>query len=78
MSQQPLSRRTENWRAIQAEDNTLLYLQNRLLLLFAFAAVDGDMLTNLTVLIAEFDCADSCWNAAHQNLIGISKKLMFG
>lgn len=70
MSQQPLSRRTENWRAIQAEDNTLLYLQNRLLLLFAFAAVDGDML--------EFDCADSCWNAAHQNLIGISKKLMFG
>ena len=52
MSQQPLSRRTENWRAIQAEDNTLLYLQNRLLLLFAFAAVDGDMLTNLTVLIA--------------------------
>lgn len=52
MSQQPLSRRTENWGAIQAEDNTLLYLQNRLLLLFAFAAVDGDMLTNLTVLIA--------------------------
>ena len=52
MSQQPLSRRTESWRAIQAEDNTLLYLQNRLLLLFAFAAVDGDMLTNLTVLIA--------------------------
>ena len=52
MSQQPLSRRNENWRAIQAEDNTLLYLQNRLLLLFAFAAVDGDMLTNLTVLIA--------------------------
>ena len=52
MSQQPLSRRTENWGAIQAEDNTLLYLQNRLLPLFAFAAVDGDMLTNLTVLIA--------------------------
>jgi hypothetical protein len=52
MSQQPLSRRTEIWRAIQAEDNTLFYLQNRLLLLFAFAAVDGDMLTNLTVLIA--------------------------
>ena len=53
MSQQPLSRRTENWRAIQAEDNTLLYLQNRLLPLFVFfAAVDGDMLTNLTVLIA--------------------------
>jgi len=51
-SQQPLSRRIENWRAIQAEVNTLLYLQNRLLLLVAFAAVDGDMLTVLTVLLA--------------------------